>query len=165
MGAQPTGTRTADGALELRRDFEVSAGRVWHYLSYPSRTALWFGPWHGDPLTGAVEVVMTVEDGAPSEQVQILQCDPLNYQLKVRAGEGVESWQLELQVLASDGGSQLRFRMPELAGELAGSVGPGWEFYLDRLVAAVTGGNPSMIQFQPDYFPAQSRYYEQLFNP
>lgn len=42
------------------------------------------------------------------------------------------------------------------------SVEPGWEYYLDRLVAAETGGDPSAIDFDRDYYPALSSYYAGL---
>ena len=38
-------------------------------------------------------------------------------------------------------------------------VGPGWEYYLDMLVAA-HGGQP--LPSFDDYFPAQQGYYEGL---
>lgn len=33
------------------------------------------------------------------------------------------------------------------------SVGPGCGHYLDRLVATVTGGDASSIDFEPAYYP------------
>ena len=45
---------------------------------------------------------------------------------------------------------------------MAAGVGPGWEYYLDRLVAAETGGDVAAIDFD-DYHPAQSDYYRALF--
>ncbi|MGS0686750.1 hypothetical protein ACVBEQ_16665 [Nakamurella sp. GG22] len=47
-----------------------------------------------------------------------------------------------------------RFR-PGRGGEL----GPGWEYYLDRLVAAETGGDVAGIDFDRDYYPAMVEYY------
>ena len=42
---------------------------------------------------------------------------------------------------------------------MAESVGPGWEFYLDRLVAAETGGDVAAIDFERDYYPAMVEHY------
>ena len=39
------------------------------------------------------------------------------------------------------------------------SVGPGWEYYLDRLVAAETGGDPATVDFDRDYYPAMAEHY------
>ena len=41
----------------------------------------------------------------------------------------------------------------------AESVGPGWEYYLDRLVEAETGGDVTAIDFERDYFPAMAAHY------
>ena len=41
------------------------------------------------------------------------------------------------------------------------NIGPGWEYYLDRLVAAETGGDVEAIAWD-DYYPAQAAYYGDL---
>ncbi|MET0448233.1 MAG: hypothetical protein ABW004_07485 [Aeromicrobium sp.] len=38
-------------------------------------------------------------------------------------------------------------------------MGPGWDYYLDRLVAAETGGDVAGIDFEADYFPAQREHH------
>ena len=45
---------------------------------------------------------------------------------------------------------------------MAAGVGPGWEYYLDRLVAAETGADVAAIDFD-DYYPAQSDHYRAMF--
>ncbi|MGP9488002.1 SRPBCC domain-containing protein [Glutamicibacter sp. AOP5-A2-7] len=165
MNALPTGTRAPDGALELRRVFTVPAAELWTYLAASDRTALWFGSWQGDPRSGEVEVALTAEEGTPREKVQIQSCDRAAYLLSVSTGEGEEMWRLELSIEEVTDGSQLVFRMPGLDPAMAGSVGPGWDYYLDRLVAAVSGANADEIRFEPDYYPALSSYYESLFTP
>ena len=40
-------------------------------------------------------------------------------------------------------------------------MGPGWEYYLDRLVAAETGGDLAAIDFERDYYPAMAEYYRE----
>ena len=46
-------------------------------------------------------------------------------------------------------------------GEDVGSIGPGWEYYLDRLVAAHAGLDPADVRWD-DYFPALQAEYERL---
>ena len=46
---------------------------------------------------------------------------------------------------------------------VAADVGPGWDYYLDRLVAAETGGDVAAVDFT-DYHPADSDYYRSLFS-
>ena len=58
---------------------------------------------------------------------------------------------------AVDGGAELEF-VHHLSPEAqVGDVGPGWEFYLDRLVASVVGD--PLPEFD-DYHPSQVAYYE-----
>ena len=42
-----------------------------------------------------------------------------------------------------------------------GSIGPGWEYYLDRLVAAGDGKDAATVSWD-DYFPAMQPSYERL---
>ena len=53
-------------------------------------------------------------------------------------------------------------RRGELDPDEVESVGPGWEYYLDRLVAAETGGDPDAVDFARDYHPAMSGHYRPL---
>jgi hypothetical protein len=41
---------------------------------------------------------------------------------------------------------------------LAESVGPGWDYYLDRMVAAETGDDLGSIDFD-DYYPVLAEHY------
>src|SRR5690606_10957973 len=145
MSAAATGTRTAEGTLELRREITDAPSRIWRYLTDSDYLALWYGSWHGDSDSGTVEVVLLAEDGAPAVQVQILQCDVRARQLTVRLGEEASAWQLELKVEASGTGSRLVFQMPGMEPQQAGSIGPGWDYYLDRLVAAASGTDVSHV--------------------
>lgn len=38
------------------------------------------------------------------------------------------------------------------------NVGPGWEYYLDRLAAALGGTDPDHVDWE-DYYPAMQPYY------
>ena len=50
------------------------------------------------------------------------------------------------------GGTTLTFAQQIADAETAGEIGPGWDYYLDRLVAAETGGDVAAIDFN-DYHP------------
>lgn len=47
--------------------------------------------------------------------------------------------------------------------QLAEGVGPGWQYYLDRLMLAETGADPADIDFD-DYYPALKKHYRELFS-
>jgi hypothetical protein len=69
------------------------------------------------------------------------------------------SWLLEAHLSEANGITELRFTQHLDAQTNVGDVGPGWEFYLDNLVASRTGD--SWPDFN-DYYPAQKAYYLEL---
>ncbi len=164
MSIQGTGTRDHLDVLELRRSFGISTTELWRYLVDSDYLDQWFGTWQGEPANRRVQVTLSAEEGSPTESVEIVDCDQRALLLEVRTGQGSESWQLELHIETRDEGSELVFRMPGLDPQMASSVGPGWEFYLDRLVAAVSGKDAVLVVFEPNYYPGLSEYYKTLFN-
>ncbi len=52
----------------------------------------------------------------------------------------------------------LRFAQDVPKPEMAEGVGPGWDYYLDRMVVAEEGGDPATLDFD-DYYPALSPHY------
>ncbi len=42
--------------------------------------------------------------------------------------------------------------------QLVGSVGPGWEYYLERLAAVVAGGDADACDFD-EFYPALEPHY------
>jgi hypothetical protein len=68
-----------------------------------------------------------------------------------------------LALTQTDGVTELTFTQTEVDPSEAESVGPGWEYYLDRFVAAVTDGDMSAIDFERDYYPAMVEHYRAQF--
>lgn len=158
MSPSPTGKvlRTdLDRDLVLVRTFHAPIDDVWASLTEPDRTARWFGRWHGEPGPGnTVTYAMGFEEGAPEAKMTIERCDPPR-RLVVR-GADEYNWHLEAQLSERDGVTELRF-IHHLSPDIdVGSVGPGWEYYLDNLVAS-RDGTP-MPDFD-DYYPSQSAYF------
>jgi hypothetical protein len=100
---------------------------------------------------------MMFEDGAPAEEMEIRECVPPT-RLAVTSQVGEQRWYLELDLVEEDGVTTLSFSQPELDPVDGESVGPGWEYYLDRLVAAETDGDVAAIDFERDYYPAMADY-------
>ena len=67
------------------------------------------------------------------------------------------SWHLEARLAEDAGVTTLTFTQHLDEGADVGSMGPGWEYYLDRLVSSHDGGPSPDFD---DYFPAQKAYYE-----
>lgn len=161
MSPRPTGRLDPSGHLVLTRTLRTSAEEVWSVLTDPARVARWYGTWSGDPASGRVELLMTAEDWDQPEPLLIRRCDPPRH-LALTLGTAADAWRVDLDVEDFGGTTvlQLTHRYPD-PDEVA-SVGPGWEYYLDRLVAAETGGDPDAVDFARDYHPAMSGHYEPL---
>lgn len=161
---QPAGkvTRTAAGTFELvlTRTFGAPIAEVWASVTEPERTAEWIGPWRGDAGTGrTVELRMSFEEGADWSAVRIDRCEPPHVLRVTASGAGQgEDWLLEARLAESDGQTVLTFvhLLDDVA--VAEMSGPGWEYYLDLLVASRAGvPRPDW----EDYFPAQAEYYSE----
>ena len=72
---------------------------------------------------------------------------------------GDDQWRLRFELSESDGVTTLVFAQALVAD--VGSVGPGWEYYLDRLDAALADRDVAAVSWDA-YFPAMQAYYEGL---
>lgn len=165
--ARPTGRRDdVEGrdSLVWTRTFAASAEDVWAAVTEPSRLQRWIGTWVGDPASGSVRFRMTAEgEDAEEEVFTILDCDPPRRLVVETSVPGEEqTWLLSLGVSESGGTTTLTFAQAVPDAGAAGGVGPGWEYYLDRLVAAETGGSADDVAFLR-YHPVLQEHYTSLF--
>jgi uncharacterized protein YndB with AHSA1/START domain len=163
MTPTPNGRlESLDGRLTLfvTRTFAAPIDDVWASITEPARLERWLGSWRGDPTTGMVLFRMGFEgEGAAEDEMLIRECDPPR-RLAVDSRVGEEWWALEADLSEADGVTTLVFSQPGLDPEAAPSVGPGWEYYLDRLVAAETGGDLASMDWERDYYPAMAEHYQ-----
>jgi uncharacterized protein YndB with AHSA1/START domain len=161
MSSTPTGRieRVDDRlVLSLTRTFRTPIEHVWAAVTEPERLARWLGTWTGDPTTGRVSFRMLFESGDAEEAVVIRECSPPQ-RLAVTTHVGEYRWYIDIDLSEADGVTTLSFSQSDLDPEDSLSIAAGWEYYLDRLVAAETGGDLSAIDFERDYFPAMEEYY------
>jgi uncharacterized protein YndB with AHSA1/START domain len=162
MRVTPTGRIDRDGdrhTLVITRTFHAPIDDVWASVTEPERLERWIGTYAGDPASGSVMFRMTAEgEDAPPEQMTIRECEPPR-RLALTSNVGEESWLLELDLTEVGGVTTLTFSQPEIDPQAAESVGPGWEYYLDRLVAAMTGADVGAIDWDRDYYPAMQEHY------
>lgn len=163
----PTGrreVRAGVGYLVMTRTFRAPIADVWAAVTEPARMERWIGTWAGDPAEGQVMFRMTAEgEDAPAEPATIDVCDPpRRLVVRTQGGDGSQ-WQLELDLVEVDGVTTLTFGQVMSDAEAASNIGPGWEYYLDRLVAAETGGDVAAVDFD-DYYPSQSAHYVAEFS-
>ncbi|MFI5890108.1 SRPBCC family protein [Actinoplanes sp. NPDC051513] len=156
MSPTPTGRLFGDD-LVLTRTFRAPIADVWASLTDPERTARWFGRWEGDAAPGrTIKVQMAQEEGKPWMDMTVDACEAPS-RLALSAGEEPDRWRLDLTLAESAGVTELRFTQHLTTKDGVGEVGPGWEFYLDALVAARDG--LPMPGFD-DYYPSMKEHFE-----
>jgi uncharacterized protein YndB with AHSA1/START domain len=159
-----TGTVTdidGEAHLVLTRTLEGRASDVWRDLTDSDRLERWIGRWEGDPSSGSVQFYMTTEAEDPQpEQYTILECDaPRRFAGNTSVEGG--AWHLWFELAEAGGATTLTFGQRLNPTDDVGSIGPGWEYYLDRLEAARAGREASAVAWE-DYFPALQPAYLRL---
>jgi uncharacterized protein YndB with AHSA1/START domain len=162
MTPRPTGQllSTVDGRdLVLTRRFRAGIDDVWASITESERTARWFASWTGEPGPGkTIRYKLVFEGDAPEADMTIDACEPPHH-LAVSTRDEYGTWRLEARLTENEGVTELTFIHHLDEGADVGSVGPGWEYYLDMLVASRTG---DQLPDFDDYYPAQKGYYEGL---
>lgn len=156
-----TGYLNHSGAVVFARRLPMSRAQAWAAVTDPARTARWIGPWSGDPASGTVQLTMTAEEGHPVDGVEVVACEAPGL-LVLRIGPDGDGWLLTVRVEGDDDEALISLEQDIADAESASDIGPGWEFYLDRLVEAEAGRDPGALSFQPDYHPGLSGYYRTL---
>ena len=178
MNTSPLGRReTRDGAeyLVFTRSFAAPIADVWAACTDPERMQDWIGTWTGNPASGEIVFRMTAEGEDVPEEVYLVEvCEPPR-RFRVRSrdsapfspdGSGPRvTWQHGLELSEADGLTVLEFvqALPDgpVGAAVATSVGPGWDYYLDRLGAAMGGTDPGRILWEP--YLGRSEGYGALF--
>jgi uncharacterized protein YndB with AHSA1/START domain len=159
----PTGS-IGDGPrgreVRITRRFSAPIDDVWAAATEPERMRRWIGFWEGDPATGRVRFTMSAEgEDVPAEEVTTVECDPPR-RLVVDTAVREQTWHLRLE-LSHDGGVTTLVFAQLVGDDDLSSVGPGWEYYLDRLGAVLAGGDVGAVVWD-DYYPAMREYYAGL---
>ena len=161
---RPTGRREerdGESYLVFERTFRAPIDDVWAAVTESERLGRWIGVWTGDPTSGSVTFRMTAEgDDVADETIWIDECVPPR-RLVMRSAQPVEDdqlWAWQVDLAEADGVTTLTFAQGVTDTELAESVGPGWDYYLDRLVAAHAGEDLAAIDFDA-YYPTFKEHY------
>ncbi len=166
MSTPPSGHREVREGTDyvvLTRTFRASIEDVWSAVTEPQRLERWIGTWTGDPESGEVTFRMTAEgEDVEPETYRIEVCDPPR-RLRTNSWTQGQEWLLDLQLSQDGGTTTLTFAQAVTDPAIVAEVGPGWEYYLDRLVAAQAGDEVGAIDFEADYFPAMAEHYRALF--
>lgn len=168
MTAKPTGhyALKPDGLyLQFDRLFHAPIEDVWFSLTNATAMQAWIGTYTGRPATGGVRFMMTaeVELGAEPEweDVAILECAP-PHRFLADSGSGPTAMRVFCHLVEGGGMTTLTLANRLQSPADAASMGPGWDWYLDRLVAA--RARREMPAWET-YYPAFSPYYRDLHVP
>lgn len=142
--------------LEFVRRYAQPPHDVWAAITDPERTARWFGTWTGDPASGTVHLTMTEDEGATPQPATIVECEPAARLVLVLPNPD-GPWPLSVLLEPDGAGTRLVFTHRLAEPHDASSVGPGWQYYLDRL-GAVVAGAPVPDDFDA-YYPALAEAY------
>jgi uncharacterized protein YndB with AHSA1/START domain len=155
---QPTGCLRGND-LVLSRRFRASIEDVWTSITEPSSTARWFGRWEGTPGVGnEIRVQMAFEDGQPWLTKKIEACEaPRHLVLTSVNSKFASRISLGLKAIGDD--CELEFTQHDIDRAMVGEMGPGWEYYLDNLVASRS--DAALPKFD-SYYPAQKAYFSAL---
>lgn len=159
MKPKPTGRLCGDD-LVLTRTFRAPIEDVWTSVTSSESTARWFGPWEraaGDD-DKKIRVQMAFEEGKPWMDGTIETCEEPHH-LTIRTEDANGVWLLSLKLAEASGMTTLELIHHRVDRKSMGAVGPGWEYYLDNLVAA-RDGQP-LPKFD-SYYPAQKAYFDAL---
>ena len=141
-------------ALVIERTFKAPIEDVWASITESDRLARWIGRWEGEAGPGrTVSFLMTAEESAQPEDVHIVECVPPRL-LRTVLNQSAGWWHVDVTLSEAEGVTTLRFS--QAIGEEVSDVGPGWEYYLDRLAAA---REDAPMPEWDDYYPAQSEHY------
>ncbi len=162
MTLVPTGRIDCSSAipeLVFDRQLHVSREVAWAALTESERTARWIGSWTGEAKPGkTIELAWLAEEGGPSESIRILSCDP-PHRLALAGGPDPSApWLVTLELFEDEDGTRVEFRQQMSNGLSPALVGTGWEFYLDRYVAALADREAADFEVYQTLQP----HYEEL---
>jgi uncharacterized protein YndB with AHSA1/START domain len=156
----PTGRilPTADGVdIVLVRLIRGTIQDVWASITESDRTARWFGRWEGEGAQGALlRLQMGFEESQPWCDVRVESCEPPHH-LGLRVVDAAGDWSLEITLRPRGDRTELTFVHHRENADGAGEIGPGWEYYLDNLVASRLG---VPLPTFDDYYPSMQKYYQ-----
>lgn len=156
----PTGRLvTTDAGLDLvvTRTLPGSIDDAWASITEPDRTARWVGRWEGDAAPGAtVRLQLGYEADSPWSDLKIVKCERPRRLHAVILTPGAP-WAVELELTPAGSHTELRFTHRGVVADEVPSVAPGWEWYLDQLIASMSG---EPLPSFDDYYPGQGPYYQ-----
>ncbi|NKG22480.1 SRPBCC domain-containing protein [Paeniglutamicibacter terrestris] len=150
---------TTDGVrITIERHTTFDPQQLWEAFTTAPGLAGWIGILRGS-AEGSDLTFSMVEDGteAPPEGVQILRCRA-PHELSLSTVGEYGSWNLGWEISGTPGAGLIRFTQDLGPSEDPSSIGPGWEYYLERAIVHLSGGDVTTVQWG-QYYPALAPVY------
>jgi len=157
MTPKPTGRLRGDD-LVLSRTFHAPIDDVWTSVTRSESTARWFGPWEPTGDDKKIRIQMAFEEGKPWLDGTIERCEAPHH-LAIRTKSSYGEKLLSMTLREADGTTILEFVHHRVKRIAVGELGPGWEYYLDMLVASRE--EKELPKFDA-YYPSQKEYFTSL---
>lgn len=132
-------------SLHYRRAFLRPRADVWAALTDPRQLGRWYGTYTGDPASGRVQLTMVDDHDDAVTDVRIVRCTPLDGFVV-----DIDGWLLEAALRSVGRVTTLEFTHRHVPRSEAGEIGPGWQYYLDRLDAVLGGARAPVWRDYPD---------------
>lgn len=163
-----TGRRTAiDGgdALLLERVLPAGLDACWAAFTTTAGTSPWIGEVEGDRDRARFRMTAESPD-AEWTDVDVEACSAPEHLAVAVPGPGDAAWRLDVR-LAAMGPERTAIRFAHRIDDAAGVDGLdwiaiGWEYYLDRLEASLSGGDPAEISWEDGGYQELRRGYADL---
>lgn len=158
---QPTGQSlaTTDGALiQLSRSIAHPVDRVWEFLTDSDQLGRWYGTYTGEPGSGEVSLTF-VESPDQEGKVRIDDCSPSERLAVTLLDAPGGDWTLAV-ALEADGDEATSLTFTQTLSDFsgAGDIGPGWEYYLDRLEAVLDDRDADSVEWS-SFHPSMVEHY------
>jgi uncharacterized protein YndB with AHSA1/START domain len=166
-GPPATGRREqydgSDWVVYVRR-LRMPVDAVWEVLTSADQLEAWVGRWRRCDEAGTGEFTFAYEgDEVLPLSVRLEHVDPCRRVTVALLDPGeVDAWRLDVTLEEQGVETELTVRQSILNHALAPAVAAGCEFYLDRLVTMLAGGDMDALDYDA-YFLRQAGHYRRLF--
>lgn len=149
----PTGRR-----IVIELDAQTGVRDIWDAFTTADGLRSWAGILCGNADSGDLRFAF-LEDGLESAagSVRVHRCRP-PYKFRLTADTEQGAWDLGLDLSSRTGTRKITFIHELAASDDPGTIGPGWEYYLQRMLVHLEGGDVDSVKWD-DYYPALAAAY------
>jgi uncharacterized protein YndB with AHSA1/START domain len=144
--------------IVIEREVAFGLEEIWNAFTTPEGLEPWVGVLRGNREAGDLRFSM-VEEGKEAEpaSLEILRCRA-PHELAFTTNSEYGAWQLGLELSRQDEVSTIRFIQELGLTDDPSTIGPGWEYYVQRAIISLEGGDADSVKWD-DFYPALASAY------